>query len=154
MTQDTETRPKTAPPDFDLDGFLPYRLTVAADRLSAGLARRYREEFGLSVAEWRVLVHLVDSGSVSVRDIGQKVSLEKSKASRAASRLEADGLIEKGINAQDRRLLVLSLTDEGRALMAQLLPLAIAYQDRLEQLVGERLDALNEAIDIILKEDP
>lgn len=141
-------------PDFDLDRFLPYRLTIAAERLSAGLARRYRRDFGLSVAEWRVLVHLLHSGAVSVRDIGRHVNLEKSKASRAASRLEADGLIRKDINATDRRLLVLTLTDEGHALMAQLLPLAIAYQQKLERLIGARLDPLNEAIDIILREDP
>lgn len=146
----------TAPdlPDFDLDAFLPYRLTIAAERLSAGLARRYRQEFGLSVAEWRVLVHLLHSGAVSVRDIGQHVNLEKSKASRAASRLEADGLIEKAVNASDRRLLDLTLTDKGRALMARLLPLVIAYQDKLERLIGGQLDALNDAIDIILTEEP
>jgi len=154
MTQNPETRTETSLPDFDLDGFLPYRMSVAADRLSTGLARRYREEFGLSVAEWRVLVHLVHSGEVSVRDIGQRVNLEKSKASRAASRLESDGLIRKDINATDRRLLVLTLTEEGQALMAKLLPLAIAYQQKLERLIGARLDALNEAIDIILREDP
>ena len=154
MTQTASRDDAPALPDFDLDAFLPYRLTIAAERLSAGLARRYREEFGLSVAEWRVLVHLLHSGAVSVRDIGQHVHLEKSKASRAASRLEADGLIEKAVNASDRRLLDLTLTDKGRALMARLLPLVIAYQDKLERLIDGQLDALNEAIDIILREEP
>lgn len=154
MTPDAH--PDDAPdlPDFDLDRFLPYRLTIAAERLSAGLARRYRQDFGLSVAQWRVLVHLLHSGAVSVRDIGQHVNLEKSKASRAASRLEADGLIEKAVNARDRRLLDLTLTNEGRALMARLLPLAMAYQNRLESLIGDHLGALNSAIDTILEEDP
>lgn len=154
MTQDASRDDPTALPDFDLDAFLPYRLTIAAERLSAGLARRYKQEFGLSVAEWRVLVHLLHSGAVSVRDIGQHVNLEKSKASRAASRLEADGLIEKAINTSDRRLLDLTLTDKGRALMARLLPLVIDYQDKLERLIDARLDALNDAIDIILREEP
>lgn len=154
MTQNAADTSAPDLPDFDLDTFLPYRLTIAAERLSAGLARRYKQDFGLSVAEWRVLVHLLHSGAVSVRDIGQHVNLEKSKASRAASRLEADGLIEKAINTSDRRLLDLTLTDKGRALMARLLPLVIDYQDKMERLIDDKLDALNEAIDIILREEP
>ena len=150
MTRDPNAATDITLPRFDLDRFLPYRLTVAAQRLSDGFARRYREEFGLSVAEWRVLVHLVQSGEVSVRDIGRHVNLQKSKASRAASRLEADGLIAKGVNEADRRLLILTLTDSGRALMAELLPLAVEYQRRLERLVADQLPELDAAIETLL----
>lgn len=143
----------TTLPEFDLTGFLPYRLTVAAERLSAGLARRYRADYGISVPEWRVLAHLAHSGKVSVRDIEKRVSLDKSKVSRAASRLEAEGLIAKAVNADDRRLLQLTLTDKGRKLMVELIPLAIDYQKRLEGLVAEHLTSLEAAIDILLEDD-
>jgi len=125
-------------PNFDLDGFLPYRLTVAAEMLSAEFAAHYRAEYGISVAEWRVMVHLVHSVEVSVRDLEARVSLEKSKASRAASRLGAEGYIRKAAHDRDRRLVNLSLTEKGRKLMARLLPVAIAYQTELEaRLVGQ-----------------
>nr|WP_255702864.1 MarR family transcriptional regulator [Roseivivax sp. GX 12232] len=128
-------------------------MTVAGDRLSAGLARRYRQDFGISVAEWRVLVHLADEGAVSIRDLERRVSLEKSKASRAAARLAQDGYITKIPNPEDRRLLRLSLSDKGRALMAELLPLAADYQARLEALLSEELDALHRALDRVMAED-
>ncbi len=140
-------------PEFDLQRFLPYRLTVAAERLSAGLARRYREEFGISVADWRVLVHLADAGEVSIRDLERRVHLEKSKASRAAARLAQIGYITKVPNPEDRRLVRLALSDRGRALMAELLPLAADFQARLEELIGERLAALEAALDVIDVED-
>ena len=130
-------------PDFDLAAFLPYRLSVAAQKVSDGLARVYREEFGLSVAEWRVLAHLVHAGEVSVREIERRANLEKSKASRAASRLEAAGFVTKRINTTDRRLIVLSLTDGGRDLMARLLPRAQSYQDDLARRIGPELDAFD-----------
>lgn len=133
-------------PDFDLTGFLPYRLSVAAERVSAGLARVYREEFGLSVAEWRVLAHLVHAGEVSVREIERRASLEKSKASRAATRLEAAGLITKSVNPGDKRLIVLALTDAGRDLMARLLPRAEAYQAALMRMIGSDLAALDRVL--------
>jgi len=64
------------PPKFDLDDFLPYRLAVAAERLSAEFSRSYTQTFGLSNPEWRVLVHLTQTGEISVRDIEKRVGLE------------------------------------------------------------------------------
>lgn len=140
-------------PTFDLSAYLPYRMTIAAEKLSNSLAQRYRTQFGISIAEWRVLVHLLDSGEVSVRDLEQRVSLEKSKASRAASRLETEGYITKGRNTQDRRLIKLALTDKGRALMADLVPIALAFQVRLDEVISQHMGPLNAALDRILDED-
>ena len=144
----------TAPilPEFDLTRFLPYRLAVAAEKLSEGLARRYRDDFGISVPEWRVLVHLAHSGNVSVRDIEARVAMEKSKVSRAASRLEAAGYVAKEVNESDRRLLHLSLTEKGRALMARLLPLAIAYQDEIAARLAETLAGFEAGLDRLAEE--
>ncbi|ETX14030.1 MarR family transcriptional regulator [Roseivivax halodurans JCM 10272] len=140
-------------PDFDLSRFLPYRLTVASDRLSAGLARRYRTEFGISNAEWRVLVHLADAGEVSIRELEARVHLEKSKASRAASRLVEAGHVTKRPNPEDRRLVRLSLSDRGRALMTELLPMAASYQERLEAVIGTHMDDLEAALEAIMEAD-
>lgn len=118
-------------PDFDLSQFLPYQLAAAAERVSRDFAETYRREFGISVPEWRVLAHLAQAGEVSVRDIEGRVAMEKSKVSRAATRLEAAGYVAKRINTDDRRLVSLSLTDEGQALMQKLIPLALDYQTQL-----------------------
>ena len=140
-------------PDFDLMGFIPYRLAVAADRLSNGLAAQYRREYGISVAEWRVLVHLLGAGDVSVRDIEKRVHLEKSKISRAASKLQRDGYISKDINDTDRRLVQLALTQKGQDLMARLVPLATAYQAKLESLLSAHLAEFNAALDLLTEDD-
>ena len=121
----------TAPKDFNLDAFLPYRLAVLAARVSRGFSGRYRERFGLSISEWRVMAHLSQADSVSVRDIHIEANLEKSKASRAAARLEAAGLVAKREGVADRRLVAISLTDKGRELMAELIPVALGYEAEL-----------------------
>ncbi|WP_108260563.1 MarR family winged helix-turn-helix transcriptional regulator [Mangrovicoccus ximenensis] len=148
-----------AQPPFDLDRFTPYRLSVAAERASEGLARLYRSRFGISVAEWRVLAHLEHSGNVSVRDIEARVALEKSKVSRAATRLEAAGYIAKAVDPADRRLVQLSLTEEGRALMAEILPVALGFQAELEARLGAAFDGLEQGLQKLLdgtedKDDP
>ena len=140
-------------PDFDLSRFTPYRLTVAAERTSEELARQYRDRFGISIPEWRVLVHLAHSGDVSVRDIEARVAMEKSKVSRAATRLEKSGLIRKEVNSGDRRLVSLALTDKGRSLMAELLPLAQAYQDQLEARLADAFAGFEGGLDRLLREE-
>ena len=143
MIQDIET--EQILPDFELDQFLPYLLAEAAQKLSRELAEIYREA-GVSTPQWRVLVHLAYSGRVSVRDIERRVSMEKSKVSRAAARLETAGLVEKRADPADGRLVALSLTDQGRALMARLLPRALEYQRQLEGLLGADLNGLHHAL--------
>lgn len=137
-------------PDFDLDRFTPYRLAVAAQRTSEELARQYRDRFGITIPQWRVLVHLAHSGDVSVREIEARVAMEKSKVSRAASRLEQSGLIAKTVNEADRRLVCLSLTSKGRALMAELLPVAAAYQKDIEAQLGTAFAGFEAGLESIL----
>lgn len=124
-------------PSFNLRAFLPYRLATVSAQVSRAFAARYREEFGISIAEWRVLAHLSQAEAVSVRDIHLRVDMEKSKVSRAASRLEASGFLTKLANDDDRRLVALSLSDAGRALMAQLVPVALEFQADLARRLGE-----------------
>lgn len=138
-------------PEFDLYGFTPYRLAVAAKRTSEDLARQYRQRFGISIPEWRVLVHLAHSGKVSVRDIEARVAMEKYEVSRAAKRLREAGLIERKENPDDRRLVILTLTPKGRELMAELLPLAKSHQAALEARLGEAFAQLEAGLEELLK---
>jgi DNA-binding MarR family transcriptional regulator len=131
---------------FDLTRFLPYRLAVASARVSRGLARRYAA-FGLTIPEWRVLAHLAGGEVLSVRDITVRVDMEKSKVSRAASRLVAAGYLAKTADPGDGRLVALSLTDQGRALMGRLVPLALAYEAEVLAALGDQGAALGAALD-------
>jgi len=130
------TAAPAAAPDlgFDLDAFLPYRLVRLADAVSAEFAALYGARFGLTTAEWRVLAHLSQQPAVGVREIHARVALDKPKITRAAQRLAAAGLVTKAAGT-DRRLVSLTLTPAGHALMAELVPLALAAE-------AEALDAL------------
>ncbi|MDQ2066491.1 MarR family winged helix-turn-helix transcriptional regulator [Xinfangfangia sp. CPCC 101601] len=140
-------------PPFDLSAFLPYQLSVASARISRGFAERYRQEFGLSIPEWRVLAHLAGGDAVSVREIHARVDMDKSKVSRAAARLEEAGLIEKRAHAEDKRLLDMRLTAEGQALMARIVPIADAYQAEVLARLGGDAAAFRAALTRLLEEE-
>lgn len=139
-------------PEFDLEGFLPYRLTVLAAHLSAEMAQQYKNQFGISNSEWRVLVNVGYAENPSVRDIEKRVNLEKSKVSRAAARLEGRGLITKVVDPDDRRLVNLALTGKGADLLSQLVPIAMSFQSSLEAKLGEAEEALINALDLLSDE--
>ncbi len=138
---------------FDLTRFLPYQLAILSQHVSGELAAIYGARFDIDVSEWRVLAHLNHAGAVSVRDIHKVVNMEKSKVSRAASRLEARGLLTKKTDAKDKRLVALALTPQGNDLLAQILPLAQEFELGLIEKLGKGgSDDFRAAIQAILKE--
>jgi DNA-binding MarR family transcriptional regulator len=134
---------------FVLDGFLPYRVAVLAGRLSREFSAVYQERFGLSRAEWRVMAHLSQEAEVSVREIHARVDMDKSKVSRAATRLEEAGIVTKRISDRDRRLVVLALTETGSAMMAELAQAAQEYHADLLNRLGEGAEAFLGGIDAL-----
>lgn len=138
---------------FDLDNFLPYRLNVAATRVSRLFSTRYAAEAGISIPEWRVLAHLSRSGQVSVREIHERVHMDKSKVSRAAASLEAAGLVRKTDNTSDKRLVSLELTDHGRDLMRRLTVVADTFQAELLVALGSDAPGLSRALESLMGKD-
>jgi DNA-binding MarR family transcriptional regulator len=132
-------------PDFNLSDFLPYRLAVLSERVSRRVAVEYEKKHGLSVAEWRVLVHLQRAKQVSVRELHSLTNMEKSRVSRAVSRLEADGLVRKTQGSEDSRLVAITLSDKGTKVLSDILPGALEFETRLlESLGNEDLQTLME----------
>ena len=140
--------------DFLLDDFLPYQLAVIANRVSREFSAVYAERFDLTIPEWRVIVHIWSAGPVSVREVHARVDMDKSKVSRAASRLEAAGLISKRPNDADRRLLKLALTVKGRAMMAELTPLAADFEAALTRRLGPDAATFRKLLNRLLEQTP
>ena len=137
---------------FELDHFLPYRLSVAAAQVSRRFAERYEAEAGLTIPEWRVLAHLNKSGPVSVRDINIRVNLDKSMVSRAAARLEEAGYLRKSVHPADLRLVALELTDEGKQLMQRLGVIAEAFQEELARELGDDAQTFSNLLERIIRQ--
>jgi DNA-binding MarR family transcriptional regulator len=109
---------------FQLDDFLPYRLSVAANRVSRMFSRRFAEAFGLSIPEWRVLATLGLVGNASPSSVGEMAAMDKVKVSRAAASLVARGLVRQTQDPDDGRARVLRLTRKGTTSYHNAVPLA------------------------------
>lgn len=111
--------------------FLPYRLSVTSNAVSQRIALEYRNRWGLSVPEWRVMAVLGDSGPHTQRELTSMTIMDKVAVNRACKVLEDRGLAVRRPNAQDGRSHLLELTAEGQAMHGQIMPLALEMERRL-----------------------
>lgn len=143
--------------EFHLEEFLPYRLSVLANRLSRTFARRYQDEFGISIAEWRVIAVLGGFAPLSSNEIGDKTEMDKAKVSRAVAALLKAGLIAREGHPTDQRLIQLTLSRQGRRIYEAIVPRARALEAELTRGLSRQdlarihalLDQLGARIDAV-----
>ena len=137
--------------EFILSDFLPYQLSVLSARVSKEFSAHYRERFGISVSEWRIVAHLSQTkGPVSVREIFDRVNMDKSKVSRAASRLEKRGYVLKSKSRSDHRLVELSLSQAGRDMIKEMAPIALEFERAYLARLGQENIAFRAALETLL----
>jgi DNA-binding MarR family transcriptional regulator len=138
--------------DLQLETFLPYRLNRATALAIGEFSRIYREEFGLTVPEWRVLATLNALGSASAKEIGRDSAMHKTKVSRAVASLQQRRWVARETDELDRRIEHLSLTASGKAAFRRLAPKMLAFEEQLlgRLTAGERRDLLK-GLDVLEK---
>ena len=119
------------PPALSLDRFVPYRLSVLANTVSAALSGAYARRFGLTVPEWRVIAVLARTPGLSAAEVAARTAMDKVAVSRAVAGLARSGRVRQTQAAHDRRRSVLTLTTRGRSVYRRIVPLALAYERHL-----------------------
>ncbi|CUH40451.1 homoprotocatechuate degradation operon regulator, HpaR [Jannaschia seosinensis] len=115
--------------NLEMRDFLPYLLTMAAEEVSVGFQRVYRERYGMLRTDWRVLFHLGRYGAMTASEVRGRSRLHKTKVSRAVANLERLRMLSREADERDRRRETLSLTPAGMR----------AYDDLARE--AERYDA-------------
>ncbi|MFM7444375.1 MAG: MarR family winged helix-turn-helix transcriptional regulator [Tabrizicola sp.] len=121
---------------FDLEDFLPYLLNQAAEATSHDFQAIYRDRYGFTRTQWRVMANLGKFGAMTARDICAISHIEKTKVSRAVAALEEAAMLSRTPSETDRRAEVLSLTPNGQSVFAELGQLAIGFDQRLRKTLG------------------
>jgi DNA-binding MarR family transcriptional regulator len=133
--------------EFRLEEFLPYELSVAANRTSRLFARHYSKEFGLSIAEWRVMAVVGRLGDISPGGVAERTEMDKVKVSRAAAGLVAAGLLQQLPDPEDGRARRLRLTARGERVHQAIIPRARALEAQLaEGLSAAEWSALRQVL--------
>jgi len=85
-------------------------------------------QLNLSFSHMRAL-HLLASGhALAMKDLAEQLYLSPPSVTALTRRLVQSGLVRREAHAEDSRVVLLSLTDEGQTLLQQL------YQDQLQRM--------------------
>ncbi|MGY2735935.1 MarR family winged helix-turn-helix transcriptional regulator [Sphingomonas sp. UYP23] len=114
-----------------LDDFLPYRLSIASNRVSAAIATAYQALFGLKISEWRLVAVIAEGPGMTQQALGLATRMDKVTVSRAAAALVERGLVARQPNPGDQRSHMLALTATGRALYDDVAPKALELEARV-----------------------
>jgi DNA-binding MarR family transcriptional regulator len=131
MNSNSKGSAPTAEAPFELDHFLPFRLSVIGNRVTRAVARVYAKRFQLSAPEWRTMAVLGRYGAMPAHGVIEHTAMDKVRVSRAVARLLASGRITRRADVDDRRRAILDLTPAGRAVYTQIVPLALAVESEL-----------------------
>ena len=107
---------------LELEGFLPYRLSVLSNTVSQAIAAEYEQRFGLSVTEWRVMAVLGRYTGISAREVAERTAMDKVAVSRAVARLLESGRIgglSRSRSTSGERNLLFRYFCEGRDALQQ-----------------------------------
>jgi DNA-binding MarR family transcriptional regulator len=111
-------------PDLPFNEILLCRLMLHMGREMASKFEQQIRPFGLAEAEFRVLTTLFSQpeGVAHPSDLCARAAQSPANMSRISDALVSRNLITRVLSAQDRRRMVLRITEEGEDLVRRLLP--------------------------------
>ncbi|WHO40600.1 MarR family transcriptional regulator [Sphingobium sp. AP49] len=116
-------------------------LCLATQRAARSLSRRFDEAFrpfGITSGQFSLMNALNRPEPPSVGSVAQLLAMDRTTLTANIKPLERDGLVRPAVDAADRRVRRLALTDQGRTILAQAMPVWIAVHGAIDaELAGQ-----------------
>ena len=129
--------PRSGDRAFVIEESIGYLVNRLARSMAGQLAERMRP-VGVGVGQWAVLLFLWARDAMSQAELARIVAIEPPTMVRTIDRMVRDGLVTRVADAADGRISRIHLTDRGRALRDELVPMAIAVNDAMLARLTER----------------
>ena len=88
---------------------------------------------GLRATQFTLLAAIYNAGPITIKRLAERLIMDRTTLTRNLRPLEKQGLIESA-SGEDRRTRAVTLTDRGREVLAQALPL---WERAQEEVVGK-----------------
>lgn len=115
-------------PQLDFSDYLPYLINRVGWLLVVDFGQNALAGHRLSIAMWRVLAVLANHDGQRQIDLAAQTSIDVSTLSRVVTRLVKMGLVTRTRSATNNREVIVRLTPKGAAILARVIPHAIALE--------------------------
>ncbi|HWT54346.1 MAG TPA: MarR family transcriptional regulator [Rhodocyclaceae bacterium] len=111
--------------NYKLEDSIGYLLRMLTQQVSREVEKRMAEH-GLTDAQWKPLLFIRQGRGETAADLARSTCIDTGAVTRMLDRIEDKGLIQRVRSEQDRRVVNLALTDEGRQLADKVVPDVLA----------------------------
>lgn len=119
---------------MDLEA-LPGHFIRRLQQIAVAIFLQETEATGITPVQYAALQAVADqppgTASIDQRTLARIIGFDTSTIAGVIDRLEARGLLRRQASAADRRVRLLVLTDEGRAMLAKVVPGMLRAQERM-----------------------
>lgn len=126
MPDDTPDRRDDAAATYRLDTQVGYMLRRASQRHLAIFAEQIGD---LTPTQFAAIARLSELGPVSQADLGRATAMDGATLKGVVDRLQVRGLVEMAPSPDDRRRVIVDLTDQGRLVFAMKAAVAVSISD-------------------------
>ncbi|MFZ5643597.1 MAG: MarR family winged helix-turn-helix transcriptional regulator [Bacillota bacterium] len=110
----------------DFTAFVCYQMKVTMKKVEKYMGQKF-EEYGINLAQSFILFSLLEKDGLTLSEIGNRTSIENSSLTTMVDRLEKEELVRRSLDAQDRRVIRLFITDKGRDLAERVFSMGLEF---------------------------
>ncbi|GGH37927.1 MarR family winged helix-turn-helix transcriptional regulator [Paenibacillus segetis] len=128
---------------------LGYVITNTGRKLTQQLTLKF-QPFGITSEQWAVLHWLTEEDGITQRELSRRTEKDPTNVTRILDQLEKKGWILRGANGEDRRSFLIFVTESGRELSQELLPIEAQFtRNMVQSLADEDIAILRRALSTI-----
>lgn len=136
---------------FNLNDCIGFITNRASKKITDEFNRRLKDS-GITRVKWIALFYIGEVEGISQKELSQKMNVNESSIVRLLDRMEKEELTFRVRDSQDRRITKISLTDKGKELREELMPLGQQFQDEAtKEISQEELDTFKYVLEKMIK---
>ena len=127
-------------------------LCLHVQRAARALARRFdnaMKPIGLTNGQFSLMMSLNRPEPASMGSVVNLLAMDRTTLTAALKVLERRGLVKTAVDPKDRRGKLLSLTEDGMALLSAALPIWIRTHGELDAELGGEADPLRKTLALV-----
>lgn len=122
---------------YIIEESLGFIISRTNQKLSNYLTRKFKP-YDITPEQWGLLNRLWEKDGISQKELSEITMKDQTTVTRILDKLERKGLIKRQTCPNDRRSFLIFLTDTGRNLEDQLVPIAYEVLDEALQGISEK----------------
>jgi DNA-binding MarR family transcriptional regulator len=118
--------------EYNLNDSLGYLLNIVRSKFKYEIYH-ILSPYGITPDQWTVLTQLSENDGKTQTQLADETFKDDPNIARILRKLENKGYILRSQDVKDKRIMIVFLSQQGKQLTEQLMPLMLDYQKKMEQ---------------------